>query len=131
MPYRITRAHRIFRTHHTPGAPSQPVPRKSRAGLFGTFTTETPAPAEEADEHSDSNVQECTPNDQRCDLGLVITAPVPIEARGSRAISWPPVGVLLSHPSPVQLIKESESGCLSLLTATHRPDERAVAYEPG
>eukprot|EP00701_Giardia_intestinalis_P006036 XP_001709860.1 VSP [Giardia lamblia ATCC 50803] len=66
---------------------------------------------------------------ERCNLSLVITHPVPIEARGNRAISWPPVGVLLSRSSLVQLVKESESDCLSLLVATHQPDERAVAHE--
>ncbi|KAE8303986.1 hypothetical protein GL50803_00100969 [Giardia duodenalis] len=70
--------------------------------------------------------QTITPQ-ERHGLNLTPTHPVPIEARGNRAISWPPVGVLLSRSSLVQLVKESKSGCLSLLAATHQPDGRAVA----
>ncbi|ESU34674.1 Hypothetical protein DHA2_154693, partial [Giardia duodenalis] len=65
---------------------------------------------------------------QRCDLSPAFTHPIPIKARGNCAISRPPVGVLLSRPSPVQLIKESKNGCLLLLAATHQPDGRPVAY---
>ena len=66
---------------------------------------------------------------ERCDQSPAITAPVPMEVRENRTISRPPVGVLLSHPPPVQPIKESKSDCLSLLAATHQPDGRAVARE--
>ncbi|ESU34658.1 DNA-dependent RNA polymerase beta' subunit/160 kD subunit, partial [Giardia duodenalis] len=37
--------------------------------------------------------------------------------------------IISSFSSPTD--QESKSGCLSLLAATHQPDERAVAYEPG
>ena len=46
---------------------------------------------------------------ERCDLSLALTHPVPIEARANRAINWPPVGVLLSRPPPVQLIKRARA----------------------
>ncbi|ESU37702.1 Hypothetical protein DHA2_154548, partial [Giardia duodenalis] len=46
---------------------------------------------------------------ERHDQSLAITHPVPIEARANRAISWPPVGVLLSRPSPVQPIERARA----------------------
>ena len=77
-----------------------------------------PTPAEEANEYPTAMYRSApriiTPQ-ERCDLSLALTGPVPIEVRENHAINWPPVGVLLSRPSSVQLIKESKSGCLSLL----------------
>ncbi|ESU34688.1 Hypothetical protein DHA2_151829, partial [Giardia duodenalis] len=56
------------------------------------------ASAEEANEYSTA-MYKSAPRpiipQERCDLSLALTGPVPMEARGNRAISWPPVGVLL------------------------------------
>ncbi|ESU35862.1 hypothetical protein DHA2_152397 [Giardia duodenalis] len=65
-------------------------------------------PAEEANEYPTvmyrSAPRTITPQERR-ELSLALTGPVPTEVRENCIISWPLVGVLLSCPSPVQLIK--------------------------
>ncbi|ESU36377.1 Hypothetical protein DHA2_152186 [Giardia duodenalis] len=66
---------------------------------------------------------------ERCDLGPALTHPVPTEVRENCIISWPPVGVLLSRPSSVQLVKRARTGVSYYSRPTHQPDGRAVAHE--
>ena len=89
-------------------------------------------PAEEADEHSDSNVQECIPNNHS--TREVRSESVPHRScsyRSQRELHYQLASgghaIILSFSSPTD--QESESGCLSLLAATHQPDGRAVARE--